>query len=105
MARVTGTYGGGIKIGPAIILKVMAGDKFNVTVNSWYKTNGQTPGTPTGIVTALLNALNSNVGNLAGSKASAVELSAAGAFTPGANTFLTPYSHGDNAVVVRFLLC
>ena len=31
------------KMGPAMILKVMAGDKFNVSVNSWYKTGMQVP--------------------------------------------------------------
>ena len=38
-ARVAkvGAAAGLQKIGPAIILKVMAGDKFNLTVNSWWK--------------------------------------------------------------------
>lgn len=44
--KVAKTNGNGNKIGPAIILKVMAGDKFNLRANSWYKTNGASPGTP-----------------------------------------------------------
>ena len=38
-ARVAKTSGalGGNKIGPAITLRVMAGDKFHVSVNNWWK--------------------------------------------------------------------
>jgi hypothetical protein len=99
VARVSAGAGGTQnKIGPSITLKVMAGDKFNVQVNSWYKTtSGQTPNAPTGIVTALLNALNTSVGGLAGSKASAAELNAANAFVPGANMFLNSQTAGSNS--------
>jgi RHS repeat-associated protein len=34
--------GNGTKVGSSIVLKVMSGDKFNVKVSSWYKTNGST---------------------------------------------------------------
>jgi hypothetical protein len=40
---------GSQKIGPAIVLKVMAGDKFNIRANSCYKTYGNSLGT-TGIL-------------------------------------------------------
>ena len=59
--------GSGNKIGPAIVLKVMSGDKFNLRVNSWYKTFGNTPGTPTGLVTELLSVLTSAVGGVSAS--------------------------------------
>jgi hypothetical protein len=41
--KVAKVNGSGNKIGPAIVLKVMAGDKFNVRTSSWYKLNGTTP--------------------------------------------------------------
>ena len=44
--KVSKTNGSGNKIGPSIVLKVMAGDKFNLRVSDWYKTNGTTLGTP-----------------------------------------------------------
>ena len=99
-AKVAKTGGGaGLqKIGPAIILKVMAGDKFNVSVNSWYKTSsGQTPNTPVGILNTLLSALSSGVGGLAGSKASEQELNNAGAFNSGATSFLTNQTNSGSS--------
>ena len=59
--KVAKTNGSGNKIGPSIILKVMAGDKFNIRVSSWYKKNGVNPGSPnsvaTDLVTSLINSL------------------------------------------------
>ena len=60
-SKVAKVNGGGNKIGPAIVLKVMAGDKFNVIVNSWYKTNGVYPDPSTGILNNLLSALSNGV--------------------------------------------
>ncbi|MBK8141433.1 MAG: hypothetical protein IPK57_10725 [Chitinophagaceae bacterium] len=54
--------GDGNKIGPATILKVMAGDKYNLRVNSWWKST-EIPGTPVSPLTSLLSALNTSVGN------------------------------------------
>ncbi|MFT3945341.1 MAG: hypothetical protein QM763_00090 [Agriterribacter sp.] len=39
----TAANGSDNKIGPGILLKVMRGDKFNISVKSWYKKNGATP--------------------------------------------------------------
>src|SRR5262249_39824649 len=61
-AQVSKVNGNGNKIGPAITLKVMAGDKFNLRVNSWYKLNGATPGSPVNPVADLANALANGVG-------------------------------------------
>jgi len=52
---------GSQSIGPAITLKVMAGDKFNVKVSSWYKTNGTTINSPANILTDLLNSLTGGI--------------------------------------------
>jgi RHS repeat-associated protein len=59
-AKVSG-YGN--KIGPAITLKVMAGDQVNIRVSSWYSTYGVTPASPVSPLTELANAL---AGGIAG---------------------------------------
>jgi RHS repeat-associated protein len=56
--------GNATKIGTSIVLKVMSGDKFNVSASSWYKTNNTTPGNPTtnpisDLVSALASGLSS----------------------------------------------
>ncbi|HEX6430242.1 MAG TPA: DUF6443 domain-containing protein, partial [Niastella sp.] len=60
--------GNGNKIGPSMVLKVMAGDEFNVRVSSWYKTNGVAPGDPVNPLSDLVTALANSVGNMSGSK-------------------------------------
>lgn len=57
------TNGNGHKIGPSIILKVMAGDKFNLRVSSWYRKNGSNPGNPQSIAADLIAGL---IGSLTG---------------------------------------
>ena len=101
VARVSGGSGNGDhKIGPAIILKVMAGDKFNVMVNSWYSSNGQSPQSSNSILNALLDALNTGVSNLGGSKVTQQQLQAANAFGGGATQFLSNQNNGDRKSVV-----
>ncbi len=61
--KVAKTNGSGNKIGPSIVLKVMAGDKFNIRASSWYKKNGATPNSPNSIATDLVtNLINSLTG-------------------------------------------
>jgi RHS repeat-associated protein len=62
--KVARTNGSGQKIGPSITLKVMAGDKFNVRVSSWYKTNGASPGAPVSPLNDLLSAIAGGIGNI-----------------------------------------
>ncbi len=99
VAVVNGTYGGGSKIGPAMILKVMAGDKFNVSVNSWYimKLLGEVPNPPNGIISELLNALNNGVGNLPGIKATPMEIYNSNVFEPGLHAFLNNQTNNSNS--------
>jgi RHS repeat-associated protein len=78
---------GAQKVGPAITLKVMAGDKFNLIVNSWYKKNGVTPGTPVSPLTDLVNALAGNFAT-AGGKFSATEITNSGTLSPATSQFL-----------------
>lgn len=90
VAIVNGLYGGGPKIGSGIVLKVMAGDKFNAKVDTWYKINTPSggPHPPNGITYELLNALTNGVGNLPGVKGSPFELEQAGVFIPGVGNYL-----------------
>ncbi|MBY0535750.1 MAG: hypothetical protein K2P88_07870 [Chitinophagaceae bacterium] len=85
------TSGSGNKLGPAIILKVMAGDKFNVRVSSWYKTGGVSPQTPTSALNDLVSALTNSFANMASSKGgpTATEFTSSGLPSNVANSFLT----------------
>ncbi len=85
--------GNGHKVGANMVLKVMAGDKFNIQAKSWYKLNGVTPGTPVNPFTSLLSALNSGIGGLAGGHgATATQLAAGSVLDPGAASFLNSQS-------------
>lgn len=53
---------GNQKIGPGIVLKVMAGDKFNVLASSWYKRNGAALNPVSLPVGDLVTALTNSVG-------------------------------------------
>jgi len=57
---------GSQKIGPGIVLKVMAGDKFSIRATSWYKLNGTNPGTPVTPLSDLVTALINGVGGIPG---------------------------------------
>src|SRR5690606_12720532 len=55
-------FPGGIKIGPAIVLKVMAGDKFNLIANSWwFDDTGFGPANPTNPYVDLLAAISGSI--------------------------------------------
>ena len=85
---VAKTDGDGNNIGPSILLKVMAGDKFSVQVSSWYKKNGVTPAEPVSPLTALIAALAGSVSNAAPIHGSATDLINSGALDPAALDFL-----------------
>ena len=82
-AKLSGATGAR-KTGPSIVLKVMAGDQFNIKVHSWYRTNSVTPGTPNpldDIATAMINAVSGTaVLNTHG--VTNTELTNAGSFDP-----------------------
>ncbi|MBK7883010.1 MAG: hypothetical protein IPJ81_03755 [Chitinophagaceae bacterium] len=88
LSYVAKVNGNGNKIGPGITLKVMAGDKFSIKANSWYKLNGLIPAAPVNPLTDLLTALTGSVASLPGSKGTAIQLQEAAVFTPGATNFL-----------------
>lgn len=41
--KVAKLDGNGNKIGPGILIKIMAGDSYHLRANSWYRTNGASP--------------------------------------------------------------
>jgi RHS repeat-associated protein len=86
--KVAKVRGDGQKSGPGIMLKVMAGDKFNLRVNSWYKLNGSTPNAPTGFVNDLVFMLGWGVQQTTGGHTTQQELQNSGVLTPGATDFL-----------------
>jgi RHS repeat-associated protein len=65
VARLNGGAAGP-KVGPGIVLKVMAGDQFSVRVSSWYRLNGTAPGMPVNPLPDLLASLISGIGGLPG---------------------------------------
>lgn len=86
--KVSKLSGNGHKIGPAIMLKVMAGDRINLQVTSWYRTAGITPQQPTGILPSLLaNLASTAAGALPGAKATGADFQTQGVFLPGITQF------------------
>jgi RHS repeat-associated protein len=97
--------GDGNKIGPAMILKVMAGDKFNVRVSSWYKTGGSTPGAPISPLNDLITALTNGVGSIS-SKATTQELSSNNSLNAPATSFLNnqPYNSAKPKAYLNWII-
>ncbi len=87
------------KTGPGITIKVMAGDKFNVQVSSFFKLNSVAPATP--IASPLIDIVNALTTSISSSavlnthNVTNTELNNAGAFT-NVNSFLTSQSNTNN---------
>jgi RHS repeat-associated protein len=62
--KLAKTNGSGNRIGPAIILKVMAGDQFHLRVSSWYRLNGVPAGNRINPLTDLVKALTMGIGSM-----------------------------------------
>lgn len=88
--------GDDVKIGANMILKVMAGDRFNLRVNSWYKTYGANPYAPNPI-TELAGLLASGVAGVSGGKATSSELTNSGVSTSAASSFLGTQNYNINS--------
>jgi RHS repeat-associated protein len=86
--------GDGNKIGPTMVLKVMAGDKFNLRVSSWWN-SGSTPGTPVSPLNDLISALSNGIASVAGGKATATELTSTGASNAAATGFLNSQTYNS----------
>ena len=102
-AQLSGAAGAH-KVGPSIVLKVMAGDQFNIKVHSWYRTNSVTPGTPSpigDIATAMINAVSGTaVLNTHG--VTGTELTNAGSFNP--TNFLNTQDSGTTTTKPKAFL-
>jgi RHS repeat-associated protein len=75
-------------IGPNITLKVMAGDKINIRVSSWWSRNNFS-GNSDYFIEDLIASLSSGIGGLSNGKATGSALSSDGGFTTGISDFLT----------------
>jgi len=82
-------------IGPAMTLKVMAGDKFNVRVSSFWK-SGTAPGTPVNPISSLIAALNSSIGTVSGGHGTPTELATSNVLDAGATSFLNSQSYNSS---------
>lgn len=89
---VAKVQGNGNKMGPAIVLKVMAGDIVDVRVSSWYDLNGQNLSGPSPI-TELANALANSIAGKSGGKATSTEITASGVSSNAASGFLGSQSY------------
>ncbi|OJV99946.1 MAG: hypothetical protein BGO52_02415 [Sphingobacteriales bacterium 44-61] len=70
--KVALVRGDGNKIGPAILLKVMAGDRFNVKASAWW--TGSSSGSNTSPLTSIVSALISSAPGVSGGKIGVTEL-------------------------------
>ncbi|TXJ25029.1 MAG: hypothetical protein E6Q24_14920 [Chitinophagaceae bacterium] len=70
--KVALVRGDGNKIGPAILLKVMAGDKFNIHASAWW--TGSSSGSNTSPLTSIVSALISGAPGISGGKIGVTDL-------------------------------
>ncbi|MCR6721340.1 MAG: hypothetical protein NVV59_13890 [Chitinophagaceae bacterium] len=96
--------GNGPKIGTNMVLKVMAGDKFNLFVKSWYKKNGVTPGTAINPLQSILNVLEPSVAGISTAHGGATlnQLETGSTLDPAVQNFLDNRSY-DNAKPKAYL--
>lgn len=86
--------GNSARMGTNIVLKVMAGDKFNLRVNSWWNSGNNPAASISSPLTDLITALNGSIATSSGRKATIGELSGANTLSPGATSFLNSHT-GD----------
>ncbi|MBS1511067.1 MAG: hypothetical protein JST86_09510 [Bacteroidetes bacterium] len=92
--NTTGTQ----KIGPNIILKVMAGDSYNVRVASGWNSTNSPSNDPVNVLADLFNLLSSGVANNSGGKASYSDLqSTSSGLNSGLSNFMSSQTNGGSA--------
>ena len=80
--------GNATKIGAGIFLKVMAGDKLNVHVSSWYNLGTANPANTSSALTDIVAALTAGIPGASGSKVTQAQLTGT-VLNPTATNFLT----------------
>ncbi|MEI9811059.1 MAG: hypothetical protein WDO16_26000 [Bacteroidota bacterium] len=101
--------GSGAKVGASIVLKVMAGDKYNIRATSWYKKNGASPSSPNSPndpFTDLLNALSSEISGVASGKATSSQLLSSTPFNSNITDFLNDqtYTSGRPKAYINWMV-
>lgn len=94
--KVAKLDGNGNKIGPGILIKVMAGDSYHLRANSWYRTNGASPAGPASPINSIIAALANGVAGASGGKATAVQLQQGGVLDPAVTNFLNSQSYSSS---------
>ncbi|MBW0176594.1 DUF6443 domain-containing protein [Sediminibacterium sp.] len=80
--------GSGTKVGTSMVLKVMAGDTVWLHAKSWYRLNGNSPGSPASPLSELIAALAGGVSNMGGGKFSYTDLVNNNILSPGLSSML-----------------
>jgi RHS repeat-associated protein len=80
--------GNGEKVGTSIVLKVMSGDSYNLRVNSWYRNNGASPASPSGILETVVASLLTGVTKASVGKFNATNLQNGSLLNPSVTNFL-----------------
>ena len=80
---------GATKIGSAILLKVMSGDKFNLRVNSWWSYGGGGSLSAPNPLTELASVLANGIAGASGGKVTAIDLNNSGLTGTAATSFLS----------------
>ncbi|HWR33164.1 MAG TPA: RHS repeat-associated core domain-containing protein, partial [Chitinophagaceae bacterium] len=97
VARLNGTGNdANPRIGPAILLKVMAGDKFNLIVNSWWDAGRTTPGTPTNPLNDLLTMIGSSAGTYTNGHPSSADIQNSTELSNSVTSFLNSQSYNTS---------
>ncbi|MFN8291994.1 MAG: DUF6443 domain-containing protein [Chitinophagaceae bacterium] len=77
------------KVGPNLLLKVMAGDKFNLRVASGWSSASAATNSPTNVLSDLLSLLSSGAAGISGGKATSTELQGGNSgLNSGLNSFM-----------------
>jgi RHS repeat-associated protein len=91
--KVSKVRGDGQKIGPGMVLKVMAGDKINLRVSSYWNSGVSPDPNPANPLNDLIAVLSGSIAPLAAGKASSSDLSGSSVFSSRAQSFLNSRSY------------
>jgi RHS repeat-associated protein len=96
--KVSELKGSSHPVGPSITLKVMSGDKVNIHVSSWYRTNSQSPGQPVNILSSLLSSITTGISGALPNHhngVTAIDLQNTGIFGTTVTDFINEHQQGD----------